>query len=326
MTDASDAVGMLRSDPDAFDALRDATAERLSVDPGAVEKDYWATEVLRSAASPLEGVDQVVFKGGTSLSKAYGIIERFSEDIDLLVVTGLTGKPLKRLLRMIANRASAHLDVEHVREREGRGFSMPATATRSDARSRSSPPGCCSRSAHGADRPPTSTCRSDPSCPTPPTRSTPRRATTTPTWPPSRSPCSPPNARWPRSWPFCTTAPPSAILTRSPEVPVTFFSRSHPFGEVRPFPSCWAQNWAQCGPVQSVWPHHGETAGREIGCLPTPGTAREGSSAMIALVRSSQICDHRRYAIIFLWLRSSSTTRSWLGCSVWVMRIGTGRW
>lgn len=122
MSDASDAVGMLRSDPDAFDALRDATAERLGVDPGAVEKDYWATEVLRAAASPLEGVDQVVFKGGTSLSKAYRIIERFSEDIDLLVVTGLTGKPLKRLLRMIADLVSAHLDIEHAREYEGRGF------------------------------------------------------------------------------------------------------------------------------------------------------------------------------------------------------------
>jgi predicted nucleotidyltransferase component of viral defense system len=122
MTDASGAVGMLRADPDAFDALRDATAERLAVDPGAVEKDYWATEVLRSAARPREGVDQVVFKGGTSLSKAHGIIQRFSEDIDLLVVTSLTGQPLKRLLRMIANGASAHLDVEHEREREGRGF------------------------------------------------------------------------------------------------------------------------------------------------------------------------------------------------------------
>lgn len=122
MSSASGRVGTLRSDQDAFDALRDATADRLGVDPGAVEKDYWATEILRAAAGPLEGVDQVVFKGGTSLSKAYGIIERFSEDIDLLVVTGRTGQPLKRLLRVIAERASSHLDVGHVREHEGRGF------------------------------------------------------------------------------------------------------------------------------------------------------------------------------------------------------------
>jgi Nucleotidyl transferase AbiEii toxin, Type IV TA system len=47
-------------------------------------------EVLRAATAPLEGVDEFVFKGGTSLSKAYGIIERFSEDIDLLVITPAT--------------------------------------------------------------------------------------------------------------------------------------------------------------------------------------------------------------------------------------------
>ncbi len=116
-------VGVLvRQDPDAFDALRDTAADRLGVDPGAGEKDYWATEVLRSAAAPLDDVDQVVFKGGTSLSKAHGIIERFSEDIDLLVISARTGKPLKRLLRAIADRATVELSVSHEREHEGRGY------------------------------------------------------------------------------------------------------------------------------------------------------------------------------------------------------------
>jgi hypothetical protein len=37
----SEGIGaVLRDDPDAFDALRDLTAERLNVDPGAIEKDY----------------------------------------------------------------------------------------------------------------------------------------------------------------------------------------------------------------------------------------------------------------------------------------------
>lgn len=40
------AGALLREDPDAFDALRDLTADRIEVDPGAIEKDYWATEVL----------------------------------------------------------------------------------------------------------------------------------------------------------------------------------------------------------------------------------------------------------------------------------------
>jgi hypothetical protein len=66
-------VGVLvRQDPDAFDALRDTAADRLGVDPGAVEKDYWATEVLRSAAAPLDDVEQVVFKGGTTCRKRTG--------------------------------------------------------------------------------------------------------------------------------------------------------------------------------------------------------------------------------------------------------------
>ena len=113
---------LLREDPDAFDALRDRTADTLDIDAGAIEKDYWATEVLRSATAPLSGVDEFVFKGGTSLSKAYGIIERFSEDIDLLVVCQHTGTPLKRLLRKIADRASEDLGVASRQELEGRGY------------------------------------------------------------------------------------------------------------------------------------------------------------------------------------------------------------
>ncbi|MHB1089613.1 MAG: nucleotidyl transferase AbiEii/AbiGii toxin family protein [Ilumatobacteraceae bacterium] len=113
---------LLREDPDAFDALRDLTAERLKVDPGAIEKDYWVTEVLRSAIAPFAGVDDLVFKGGTSLSKGYGIIERFSEDIDVTIVCQQTGHALKRLLRAVAQRASDELGVGHEHEDEGKGF------------------------------------------------------------------------------------------------------------------------------------------------------------------------------------------------------------
>jgi Nucleotidyl transferase AbiEii toxin, Type IV TA system len=50
----------------------------------AFEKDFWVTQCLRAIyASTLR--DQILFKGGTSLSKAYQLIERFSEDIDLLI-------------------------------------------------------------------------------------------------------------------------------------------------------------------------------------------------------------------------------------------------
>lgn len=49
-----------------------------------VEKDYWVTYVLYRLVK--EGVDDFVFKGGTSLSKGWNLIDRFSEDIDLLFV------------------------------------------------------------------------------------------------------------------------------------------------------------------------------------------------------------------------------------------------
>ena len=107
--------GLLRESPAEFEALRDTTSERLGVDRGAVEKDYWATEVLRSACSHDRGVDRVVFKGGTSLSKAFGLIERFSEDVDLLVVTTATGKALKRALREVADQVSTDLGIGHDR-------------------------------------------------------------------------------------------------------------------------------------------------------------------------------------------------------------------
>ena len=48
-----------------------------------VDKDYWLTRVLRRLNSEMAGA--FLFKGGTSLSMGYSLIERFSEDIDLLV-------------------------------------------------------------------------------------------------------------------------------------------------------------------------------------------------------------------------------------------------
>ena len=47
------------------------------------KKDYYVTEVLRILASTVG--DKVIFKGGTSLSKGWNLIERFSEDIDLFL-------------------------------------------------------------------------------------------------------------------------------------------------------------------------------------------------------------------------------------------------
>ena len=65
---------------DVFGQVR----ERTNLSEVAVEKDWWVTSVLR-ALFALPYADNLSFKGGTSLSKCWKLIERFSEDIDIAV-------------------------------------------------------------------------------------------------------------------------------------------------------------------------------------------------------------------------------------------------
>lgn len=61
------------------------TAARRGLPPTVVEKDFWICWTLKQVFSEDTLKDSVLFKGGTSLSKTFGLIERFSEDIDLAV-------------------------------------------------------------------------------------------------------------------------------------------------------------------------------------------------------------------------------------------------
>ncbi len=61
------------------------TAERCGVDNIIVEKDFWVCWTLKRLFTNPELAPFFTFKGGTSLSKAYGLIDRFSEDIDLTI-------------------------------------------------------------------------------------------------------------------------------------------------------------------------------------------------------------------------------------------------
>ena len=69
----------LREHPADLAALISRATGQLGLPLADVEKDFWVTELLRSVARPADG-GLCIFKGGTSLSKAYAIIERFSED------------------------------------------------------------------------------------------------------------------------------------------------------------------------------------------------------------------------------------------------------
>lgn len=60
-------------------------AARLDMTPAVVEKDFWVTWVLDRLFATPKLAQLLMFKGGTSLSKGYGLIERFSEDIDLIL-------------------------------------------------------------------------------------------------------------------------------------------------------------------------------------------------------------------------------------------------
>lgn len=59
------------------------TAAQMGVQPIIVEKDFWVCWTLKRVFSLKNVQAGLIFKGGTSLSKAYGAIHRFSEDIDL---------------------------------------------------------------------------------------------------------------------------------------------------------------------------------------------------------------------------------------------------
>ena len=70
------------------------TANRLPSTLQNVEKDFWVCWVLDLLFNGAEaGEPRLLFKGGTSLSKAYGLISRFSEDIDITVFRGDIGQP-----------------------------------------------------------------------------------------------------------------------------------------------------------------------------------------------------------------------------------------
>lgn len=68
-------------------ASAQATAAVRNIDERAVEKDWWVTAVL-NALYHTECAPWLNFKGGTSLSKGWSLIDRFSEDIDLSIGRG----------------------------------------------------------------------------------------------------------------------------------------------------------------------------------------------------------------------------------------------
>ena len=65
--------------------LFQATAISMGMQPNVIEKDFWVCFMLDHLFHDCRYKNAFVFKGGTSLSKSYHVIERFSEDIDLIL-------------------------------------------------------------------------------------------------------------------------------------------------------------------------------------------------------------------------------------------------
>ncbi len=86
------------------------TGQQIGLPDIYVEKDYWVTYVLNLIFSNEISTD-TIFKGGTALSKCYKIINRFSEDIDLVVLRheGETDNQLKKKLKTISKLVSNEL-------------------------------------------------------------------------------------------------------------------------------------------------------------------------------------------------------------------------
>jgi len=76
---------ILAADAATRAGLFTATAQRLGTTPQNAEKDFWVCWVLDALFNGRADGPRLLFKGGTSLSKAFGLISRFSEDIDVTV-------------------------------------------------------------------------------------------------------------------------------------------------------------------------------------------------------------------------------------------------
>lgn len=125
------------SDSDRRDLFL-TTAARLGTAVQYVEKDFWVCWTLDALFNGLEsGGPRLLFKGGTSLSKAFGLISRFSEDIDVTVfrddlghmvevvdLESLSGKQRRIRLGAIRESCRAYINGPLITELAGRAASV----------------------------------------------------------------------------------------------------------------------------------------------------------------------------------------------------------
>ena len=129
-----------------------ATANRIGAPVGHVEKDFWVCWTLNALYRERPaGGPRLLFKGGTSLSKAYGLIQRFSEDIDITVfrddldepasveeLEALSNKKRRTRLDAIRDACRAYITV-HSKRFSARSSPVPPAASGASRSTRTIP-------------------------------------------------------------------------------------------------------------------------------------------------------------------------------------------
>lgn len=119
-------LASLQDEPNALGGLVARTSEGRDIQPGWIEKDFWVTEVIRSVARTQVADATLILKGGTSLLKAHSLIERMSEDVDVLLAYSKSpGRGTReQALKAVHSDVQAHLglrdaQIEKVGSAEG---------------------------------------------------------------------------------------------------------------------------------------------------------------------------------------------------------------
>lgn len=105
----------LHHDKEIFREFIAGAANELHIPVGVIEKDYFVTLILKELSSKLK---DMVFKGGTSLTKCYQLLDRFSEDIDISysAESGIPGDARKKQLKkaVVATIESLELTINNL--------------------------------------------------------------------------------------------------------------------------------------------------------------------------------------------------------------------
>lgn len=112
----------LHEDKDAFQEIIDAVNQEKGIPKAIIEKDYYVSFLLENIQN---AYPDIIFKGGTSLSKCYKVIKRFSEDIDINISEANPNRGERKKLKSAILSAINNSEMEVTNENEirsGRKF------------------------------------------------------------------------------------------------------------------------------------------------------------------------------------------------------------